>query len=129
MAMAMEPMEQRVAARYIDAHFLVEAMSNLRSKSTGVDGAVIWISAGEFEGKSLRHGPRIKVVEGDKITAETLKDAVSVTIDSDPRVIGKLSSKVQTQVIRFVQLNLEALKGHWDGDLDAVEVLSKIKKV
>ena len=40
--------------------------SNLRSETTGIEGAVLWIFAGEFAGTEL--GPRILVViGGDKI--------------------------------------------------------------
>lgn len=112
-----------------DTRLAVEAMANLRSSSTGVAGTVIWISPGEFESKKSPHGPRIKVVLGNKITTEGLRDAVSVTLTKPPKVLGKLPAKIKKQATTFVRLNLEALLAHWNGDLDSVEVLAKIKKV
>jgi len=121
---------KRVAAKYLQKHgFLVEAMSNLRSNRTGVDGAVIWISAGEFAGSSSPHGPRIKVVLGDKITTEGLKDAVSVTIEDSPRVLGTLPGKIKKQAIRFVKTNSEALLRHWKWEIDSAEVIALLKRV
>jgi hypothetical protein len=40
------------------------AMSNLRSADTAVDGAVIWVSAGEFASADAKGGPRIGIVVG-----------------------------------------------------------------
>lgn len=125
----MESTGEKIAQRYLKASFQLEAMSNLRSKSTGVIGAVIWISVGESDGKSLRHGPRIKVALGDKLTTDGLKNAVSVTISKSPRVLGQLPSDIEHQVLRFVRLNYNALKLHWEGQLDTTEVLSALKKV
>jgi len=107
----------------------VEAMSNLRPKTTGIDGVVIWISAGEFAGVGAQHGPRIKVVVGEKITAEGLKESVSVTITKPPRVLGTLPGKVSTKVVRFVERNHDALIQHWNGELDAKEVLDLLRRV
>jgi hypothetical protein len=112
-----------------EGSILVEAMSNLRASSTGVEGTVIWISSGEFESKKSPHGPRIKLVISNKITTEGLRDAVSITLTKPPRVLGKLPPKVKKQAIAFVRLNLDALLAHWNGELDSAEVVRKIEKL
>ena len=118
-----------IAAQRVVAGFLLEAMSNLRPNTTGVQGAVIWISAGEFAGTSLQHGPRVKVVLGDKITTEGLADAVSVRISKPPKVLGTLPGRVRAQVIRFVTKNHDVLLKHWNGDLDAKETLDQLQSI
>lgn len=108
---------------------MLEAMSNLRSKTTGVEGAVIWISAGEFAGVDVQHGPRIKVVVGEKITSEGLKDAVSIRLTDPPQALGTLPGRVKTQALRFAALNRDLLLRHWRGELDAKEVLDLLQSV
>lgn len=119
-----KPTAAKVASR-----FLKEAMSNLRPRTTGVEGAVIWVSAGEFSGANLQHGPRIKVVLGEKITTEGLEDAVSVTLGDPPKVFGKLSGKLTKQVVTFVNQNRAALIRHWNGEIDTKEMLDLIERI
>jgi hypothetical protein len=109
--------------------FLLEAMSNLRPKTTGVEGAVIWISAGEFDDVSAQLGPRIKVVLGDRITTEGLREAVSVRLTVPPEVLGELPSKVRERVIRFVEKNRSVLLRHWNGELDSKETLDLLERL
>jgi hypothetical protein len=120
----MEKIVKNVAAR-----FHLEAMSNLLPGDTGVEGAVIWISAGEFYGVDAQHGPRVKVVLGNKITTEGLKEAVSVRITKPPVVLGKLPGKIQKQVIRFIEKNRDVLLRHWNGDLGSKETLNLLEPV
>src|ERR1039457_4836932 len=85
--------------------------SNLRPVTTGVEGAVIWIFAGEFTGVEL--GPRILVViGGDKMSAEWLRDAVSVRLTTPLEVVGELPCTVRRQVIEFVEKNRDVLLRH-----------------
>lgn len=66
------------------------AMTNLLQNRTGIDGVVIWISPGEFSGKASAHGPhgpRVKVVLGNRTTTENLKSAVTVTLEAMPRIL------------------------------------------
>lgn len=123
----MKTLEERVAERV--AGFQVEAMSNLRSKSTGVSGAVIWISAGEFSGKDAQHGPRIKVVLGDRVTRDALYGSVSVRVTRPPEVLGTLPPQVRKDVVAFIEKNYDVLLQHWAGDLDTVETLAALQKV
>jgi hypothetical protein len=117
---------ERVAERCAFEPF---AMSNLRPSDTGVDGAVIWVSAGEFAEIDLLHGPRIKVVLGDKITTEGLRDAVSARLTDPPVVSGRLPRGVKHQVMRFVNMNREVLLRHWNGEIDAKEMLDLLHRI
>lgn len=118
---------QRVCAR-----FKLEAMSNLRSPSTGVVGAVIWVSAGEFYGKDSRHGPRIKVVLGDRIKLQhkSLAADAYVSLADPPKVLkGALPADIQQKVLMFVELNREVLLLHWNGEIDTREMLDRLQAV
>ena len=119
---------KKIQAHYAD-RLLVEAMANLRSSKTGVEGAVLWVSPGEFEGKKSPHGPRIKVAVGMKVTTDSLRDSVSVTLTTPPKVLGSLPTKVKEQAVAFVLLNMEVLLQHWRGELDSEEVMQKVKSV
>jgi len=111
------------------ARFLLEAMSNLPPKDTGVEGVVIWVSVGEFSGAALQHGPRVKVMLGEKITSEGLENAASVTLTDPPKVVGTLPGKVRKMVVRFIARNRAVLLDYWDGRLSSREMLDLIQKV
>jgi hypothetical protein len=117
------------SASKVVAQFLLEAMSNLPSQDTGVDGAVIWVSVGEFSGADLQHGPRVKVVPGNKITTENMQSAASVTITDPPRVLGSLPGKLRRKVVAFVTLNRDTLLRYWNGELSTREMLAQIQSV
>lgn len=108
---------------------VVEALSNLRANHTGADGAVIWISAGEFAAGDPQHGPRILIVLGDQLTAESLRNAVSVTLTYPPSVLGTLPGTIQTQVERFVELNRDTLIRRWAGEIGSAEAISLLERV
>jgi hypothetical protein len=124
-----DELTKRVADRFKTSGFHLEAMSNLRPRTTGVDGVIIWISAGEFSGAEAQHGPRIKVVLGDKAIIEGLNDAVSVRLTDPPVVLGTLPGKVKKQIIKFIEKNRESLLQHWRGELDSKETLDFLEKV
>src|ERR1700744_5708992 len=111
------------------ARFMLEAMSNLRTRSTGVDDATIWVSAGGFAGAQMQHGPRIKVIPGTKITKEGLLEAASVTITDPPKVIGDLPGKLKKQAIAFVTLNSEILLQYWRNEIDTQDLLEGLTRV
>jgi hypothetical protein len=115
--------------RRIVARFLLEAMSNLPPQDTGVEGAIIWVSVGEFSGADLQHGPRVKVVPGNKITTENLQDAASVTITDPPRVLGTISGKIRRKVVAFVNQNRDTLLRYWNGELSTREMVGLIQRV
>jgi len=99
-------------------------MSNLLPPNTGVNGTVIWISAGEFE--KGKHSPRIKVVVGDQITLESLSQAASITIIGSPKIIGNLPSKITKNAIAFVKLNQTILIKYWENEVSTREMLNSI---
>ena len=111
---------RRVATRYI------LGMSNLVPKRTGVNGAVIWVSAGEFAGKDGQHGPRVKIVLGSKITTETLDDAVSVRLSDPPTMLGTLTGRIEKQVLKFVSLNRVTLLAYWALKLDTATMIERL---
>lgn len=124
-----DEIRHNVVERFKSGGFYLEAMSNLCPKTTGVDGAIIWISAGEFAGAEAQHGPRIKVVLGDRTTTEGLSESISVRLTEPPVVLGTLPGKVKKQVLRFVKENREILLQHWNGVLDSKEAIDLLKKV
>ena len=114
----------------IENKYATLAMSNLRPSDTGIPGVVLWISAGEFEGKGSQHAPRIKViVGGGKVSAEDLRDAPSVTIKDQRVVRGSLSGKILKQVIKFILLNQEVLLKYWDQSISTAEMIKSIRGV
>lgn len=114
----------------VEAHVAVIAMSNLRPEDTGIPGVVIWVSAGEFEGKKGQHGPRVKVIlGGGKVTQESLAAAPSVTIADGKVVRGKLTGKVLKQVRDFLELNREVLLQYWNQDIGTIAMGNGIREI
>lgn len=97
-------------------------MSNLRTKDTGVERAVIWVSAGEFGGADSFSGPRLKVVVGTKIASAGLNNAVTCTLADPPLVLGTLPGKIQKQVLDFVGRNRQVLLRYWKNEIDTGEM-------
>lgn len=103
----------------IDAYRL----SNLRSRQSGVQGAVIWFSCGEFDTEHGDLGPRIRVIpHGSKRASE-------ITLGDPPRVLGKLPEGVRDAAVEWVRLNRRALLRHWDDETDTVECLQELARL
>ena len=113
----------------IVARFMLEAMSNLRTRATGVEDATVWVSAGEFAGAQSQLGPRIKVIPGTKITKDGLVEAASVTLTVPPKVLGELQGRLKKQVIDFVNLNREILLKYWRNEIDTQEMLEGLTRI
>lgn len=114
----------------VSEKYEIFAMANLSSKTTGVTGAMLWVSSGEFEGKKSVHGARIKVVEGTSMTAAGLADAAVVTIADVPELKhGKLKKKTVELVTAFIQLNKAVLLSYWKGKIDTAELTARLKPV
>lgn len=114
----------------VNEKYEVFAMANLSAKTTGVSGTVIWVSAGEFEGKKSVHGARIKVVEGTAMTSAGLDKAAVITISDTPEIkYGKLKKKTLTLVSAFIVANKQALLAYWKGKIDTSELVSRLKSV
>ena len=105
------------------------ALSNLRPTETGIAGAVIWVSAGEFCAVDRRHGPRIMVVLGASIAAERLKDAVAVLLADPPELLGRLPGKVRQQLVTFIVVNRDVLLLHRRGEIATRKMLDLLKRV
>ena len=122
----MSDTSKKSAERFVaDAGFL---FSNLLPRSTGIAGAVVWFSAGEFAEPDPHLGPRLLVVLGDDLKAGW-GDAVSVRLTDPPDVLGKLPTEVARQVVEFIRRNRVALLGHWQGDLDTKETVDMLVRV
>jgi hypothetical protein len=119
-----DAMSRRVVAR-----FKLEAMSNLPPEDTGVTGAVIWVSSGEFAGTAIQHGPRVKVIRGTKITPEGLEDSVSVTLTNPPQVIGTLPGRLKRQVVAFVDANRDILLRYWRSEISTRVMLEGLTRL
>lgn len=122
-------MTNKLTAQRIVARFHRESMANLRPEETGIKGAILWISSGEFSGTKIKHGPRLKVMEGTKLTADVLKKAVTVKLTDPPEIIGSLSGKLKTQVIKFVTENHDTLISYWRFEINISTLLKQLKRV
>jgi hypothetical protein len=107
----------------------LEVLSVLRSATTGVQGAVVWIAAGEFRDAERHLGPRLLVVLGDSIRAEGLKYAVTVLLTSPPDVTGNLAPEIAGHVESFVAKNRDVLHRHWRGEIATRETLDLLERV
>ena len=105
------------------------AMASVSPETTGLPMA-IYISP-----KNAGHGPLIKVLQqyGDRLNRDEL---FSVTIEDDPRVIGKPGKIRLSDLARirtFIQLNKEVLLMYWEQKepvytLQFLQALQKIKE-
>lgn len=116
----------KIAERYA---FDMFAMANLPPTDTGVKGAVIWVSVGEFAGADIQHGPRIKVVVGNKINKEGLRNSVSVKLTDPPEMVGTLPGKIAQQVSEFVDKNRATLLQYWNEEISTKEMLGLLVPV
>jgi len=104
-------------------------LSNLRSTTTGVEGAILWVAAGEFDDADRTQGPRIMVVLGDNISADRLKDAVVVLLTKAPVVMGSLPGEIERQVVAFVEANREVLLRYWTGEMSTREMIELVQPI
>ena len=99
-------------------------MSNLRPRHTGLP-MTVWVS---HRGKA-RHDARVKVCRtpGDRIDAD---DMAVVGIRPAPALIeGPLDNASLKLVQDWIKLNEATLIGYWNGELDTVEMLEKLKRL
>lgn len=112
----------------VSENYEIFALANLSSKTTGIAGAILWVSSGEFESKKSVHGARVKVVEGTSMTAEGLADAAVVTISDVPELKqGKLKKKTMGLVTAFIASNKAVLLSYWKGKIDTAELIAQIR--
>jgi hypothetical protein len=103
-------------------------LSCFGSKTTGVEGTIIWVSCGEpTDAEDV--GPRLWVVLGDKIRPEGLRDCATVRLTIPPEVLGELPARVRMQAVAFVRKNRIALLRHWLGRIDTKEMCDLLVRV
>ncbi len=120
------PSERVTARLHPDAGFL---LCNLLSEHTGVDGAVLWVAAGEPTSNESALGPRVLVVVGQKLTVDSLSEAVSVTLTVPPEVLGTLPHEVALKAVEFVETNRDVLIEYWRGEMATTELLELLVRV
>jgi hypothetical protein len=97
-------------------------MTNLSPRMTGLPMS-IWVSPRG----NARHDVRIKVntTHGNRMTIE---DTAVVAVRPAPRVVaGRLTAEDRRLVADWVRLNLEAIIGYWDDELDTGQFLEHLK--
>lgn len=99
-------------------------MANLYPRDTGLP-MTVWISP---RGRA-RHDAWIKAClsPGDRMDAA---NTAVVAIRPEPRLIrGALAPRDLMQVARWIDANVEALIGYWDGALSTVEFVSRMQRL
>ncbi|MGO8995714.1 MAG: hypothetical protein ACLQVI_20580 [Polyangiaceae bacterium] len=103
-------------------------LANLTAAETGVDGAVMWVSAGEFSNAGAEQGPRVMVARGPRISRDRLEEAVVVRLSEPPEVLGGLAPEMERQVVAFVAQNRTVLLRYWDGAISTRELLDLLER-
>jgi hypothetical protein len=104
----------------------LELLSNLRARTTGVNGAILWVAAGEFREADAHLGPRLLVALGEDLSATHLDTAAIVTLEAVPQVHGELPLGVRRAVYSFIVRNKEILLSYWHGESDTMELCSEL---
>ena len=103
--------------------------ANLGDESTGVDGAVVWIFAGEPTRSGSVLGPRLWVVAGAACSVENLSGAVVVTLSRPPEVFGALPPALERKALQFVEVNRDVLVRYWRGRMDTQQMIDRLARV
>jgi hypothetical protein len=100
-------------------------MANLRPTTTGLP-MVVWVS---YRGNA-QHDVRVKVatVRGHKIPADNL---ISIGVRPQPHLIqpGTLSAGDFDAVSRWIALNVDAIVAYWDGAIDTVDLVRRLRRL
>jgi hypothetical protein len=104
-------------------------LSNLGYMETGVDGAIIWVSAGEFAESDAKLVPRLLVVAGNAISHEGLKNAVALGLTDPVDVRDHLPRQMREQAARFVVTNRDTLLDYWNGALSTRQMLDRLRRI
>ena len=100
--------------------------ASLRRETTGVDGAIVWVVAGEPTRNLLELGPRLRVVLGERLAADSLMDALPVRLTSPPTVLGMLPPSWEATAVEFASRNCDLLIGYWQGVLTTDETVDRL---
>lgn len=98
-------------------------LNKLWPQNSGVQGAVIWFSCGEFDEDRGELGPRIRVVRHGRTRA------IEITLDDPPRVLGELPEEVRNAAVEWVLLNRDALLRHWIDETSTIECLQELVRL
>lgn len=99
-------------------------MANLFPRTTGLP-VTVWVSPRG----GARHDVRIKVsrTTGDRMD---INDTAVVAVRPNPALLrGELSSDVLRAVYSWVDLNTAALVAYWNGELDTLELGTRLVRL
>jgi hypothetical protein len=99
-------------------------MANLYPDSTGLP-MTVWVSPRG----NARHDIRVKVnmTHGDRMDIE---NTAVVAVRPEPRIVAGQLSPADTQaVFAWISLNAEAPVAYWDGQIDTVRLIYRLKPV
>jgi hypothetical protein len=102
-------------------------LDNLGSETTGVEGATLWLTSGEFYPDEAQLGPRLMVSVGDRLRPDGLLTATAVQVTRPPKVLGKLPSTMRRKVVQFASRNHSLLHAYWRGELSTPELLERLR--
>lgn len=103
-------------------------LSPLGPKTTGIEGAVVWVAAGEF-GAGDTLGPRVAIAVGTAIALDAIQDAAVVLLIDPPTLVGQLPEPIRSHAVAFVGTNREALLRYWAGEISTPELLDELNPV
>jgi hypothetical protein len=103
----------------------LEALANLGPRRSGIEGAVLWFSPGEFDAESTR-GPRIHVTLGDGARLLDVAASPAVLLTEPPEVLGDLPSNIREHVVQLVVGNRSLLLQYWYGEIDTGDLVERL---
>jgi hypothetical protein len=117
------------ARRLLASQTLVTAMAvKVTSDMSGIEGVVMWASEGEYAGRRLVHGPRVKV--------SNIKNRFDPTNNFSLDFTGKLvagrielTPKEIHQCREWIAKNHDLLLSYWHEDVTAQAFYQHVKKV
>lgn len=104
-------------------------MANLSKERTNLS-VIVWV---QVNNPMQHNSPRIKFnnAKGNKLVPQNL---VPISISDDPQILSKSAPKLQISSEEFNNLrkwiidNKDALLQYWNGEIDTVDLISKLKK-
>lgn len=100
-------------------------MANLSSQETGIKGIIVWVNGGVDK---LQHGPRIKVVKGNKYRNHM---SSTIPLTGVPKALGNanLSQDDFANIVTWMNLNRELLLAYGNDELSTMQFLTQLKKI